>query len=706
MAAQSDFRLPVLHPYLKLYQGDAATGTGEPTRTLHDPIANTYYRLNWAEFECLARFVFCSTAYELKQKVESETLLKIDMDDIAELVSFLQRNGLVVLKDQRIVPEQCGSGFLKKVVHSYLFFTVPLFRSQAFLDKTYPHVAWVLGQKFFTCMMGLLALGVILMLPRADEFFHTFTGLATFEGVIQILLILGFVKIVHELGHAYTATKYKIPVPHMGIAFIVMYPVLYTETTGAWSLSSRHDRLAIGMAGIRAELCLAAVFLMLWNIATPGSTLQTLSFMVVCVALVSSLLVNLNPLMRFDGYYMLSDMTGLENLQARACNFARWHIRRVLFSLPDDAPEFLNVRTQNFLVIFGYLLLIYRFFLFTGIALLVYHVFFKPLGLILFLIEIAYFIALPVLSEICIWWSRRQDIWQRPRGRRVILAVAAISLCFILPLNRTVAIPGILHAAEYQSVYPSTPSEIVEILVKEGDKVQAGDVILVLQSPKLEQDYKLAGQKLKKLESQLQQILAGAQGQDSASIQDQIHAAREKLTELGRKRDELIVQAPFAGMVRDMMLNLHAGDMVREGDLLARIVNTQASRVTAYGLDEDIERIVVGNSAKFIPHAAPLTSIPLKVETIDPANIEILPWAQLGSPFGGPIKSEIDPAQGHALKPIQAITRISLLPENKTESLDNTVLSGTIRITGSYTSPLYEFFRDAAGLFFRELGLN
>ena len=171
----------------------------------------------------------------------------------------------------------------------------------------------------------------------------------------------------------------------MGAAFIVLYPVLYTETSGAWRLTNKLNRMAIGFAGIRAELCLATIFLLFWNISPSGSLIQTLSFYVVAMSLMSSLAVNLNPLMRFDGYYLLSDFMQIENLQSRSCSFARHAIRKILFWFEWPStwrPKRKKIKILNGLWFSSSGLSI--FFCFPVLPFWFIPWFFQPLGTILF----------------------------------------------------------------------------------------------------------------------------------------------------------------------------------------------------------------------------------------------------------------------------------------------------------------------------------
>ncbi len=199
-------------------------------------------------------------------------------------------------------------------------------------------------------------------------------------------------KAIHELGHALMATRYGVKVPSMGVALMVLAPFLYSDVSDAWRLASRRQRLAIDWAGILAELMLASVALTAW-VFLPDGMLKTIAFVTATTSLVMSLVLNLNPFMRFDGYYILADWTGIPNLQTRAIVVGRWLMREVLFGLGAQPPEPFSRRALVILALYAYAIWIYRFFLFLGIALLVYHATFKVLGIILFLIEIGWFIA-------------------------------------------------------------------------------------------------------------------------------------------------------------------------------------------------------------------------------------------------------------------------------------------------------------------------
>ena len=705
-----DFPLPGLYPFLKIYKAPDNQNSGDPVWTLHDPVANTYFRLEWAEFECVSRFSTNQTASELKKSIENQTTLKIELEDIRRIVCFLEENGLTAQRRQSTKnAPKTEQRIWQKFLHGYLYFMLPLCRPQNFLERYLSVVKPFLSNKIIPFMLLLFVISLFMTTQRIDEFLYTFTGFFSLEGVLKLAVVFWVIKFIHEMAHAFTAVKNGVYVPHMGVAFIVLYPVLYTETTGAWQLDSRKARFEIGFAGVRAELCLAIIALFLWNIFPAGSVAQSLCFMVVSVALVSSLLVNLNPLMRFDGYYMLSDFMGVDNLQARSCSLARWRLRQFLFGDESAPPEVVEKRLERFLIYFGFILLVYRFFLFTGIAILIYHIFLKPLGLIMMIIELWFFVISPIFSELKIWYDRRRDFASHKRSRYTAVVVLFFFLVFILPLHRTVALPALSHAVEYSSIYSPSAAIIHDVYIKDGDFVKKGEVLMVLQSPSLRHEFDLASQNLESLYKIKQRAQTSADLTDTrgATIDNDIQIAQEKVHGLELQIERLMIIAPFDGKVRDILSGLQPNRGVQKTDLLFRIIDDKSEVYTAYISEFDMDRVRVGDKAVFIPDSSPFSSTPLYVQTVSAANIDDLDASELSSCFGGPIQSKCEPA-GEAVRifPRQTLYRVSLVSqEPKQTSFNNTTLQGEVRVQGAFTSPFFNFMKFVLGGILRESGL-
>ena len=570
---EEDAPLPVLRSDIQLNEAPPEP-EGAPTWTLYDPVANKYYKIGWLEFECLARFKDCRTVNELVKKVKSETTLDPEPEIVEAITRFLLQHNLVhaagggAPEHFETLRERMDRPLWERILHGYLFFTVPLFKPQRFLEKTYPFLKIFLTRHFMTIVFALLAYGLFLSIQRFDELFTTFMSYLSFEGALLFLGATVIVKIIHELGHAYVATKYGVPVTVIGVAFIVMYPILYTETTNAWKLQSRRDRLYIAAGGLMAELTLASVTILLWNFLSPGVG-QSLCFMIGIVSLLASFAINLNPLMKFDGYYLFSDMVEVDNLQDRSFALAKWKLRRLLWGWNDPSPEILPREKQSMLITFGYAVWIYRFFLYLGIGLLVFHIFFQPLGLILMIVELGFFIGLPILREIKVWAGRFPDIAATWRGRAVIGFCLLGLIVAIFPVSRAVEIPAVMHDGNYMRFYTPISARVDEIAVTTGQAVEKGDLLFRLSSPQLDFNIGLVSQKLENLleirrNSQATLELA----RKRLTIDSEIEKTRKELGGYYKIQDQLEIRAPFSGLElpyssrRDMRPGISVSAMV------------------------------------------------------------------------------------------------------------------------------------------------
>lgn len=726
--SDNDFELPRLHEGLQLEKGPR-NADGSPTFTLHNPASNKYYKLEWAEFECLSRFHKHQMASSLEQEIARQTSLNVSRDDIHALVRFLRHYGLVTLADQR------KSGSLKKdeaplhnawlrFFKTYLFFRIPLINPQRLLENLYPKLSFALTKPFVYSGLALLVSGFALVLQRLDEFMATFVYMFSIPGLITTLVVFAFIKIIHEMTHALTAHKYSVDVPHMGVAFIICYPVLYTEVSGAWRLQDRFKRLLIGLSGVLSELLIAGIFLVLWSFH-PQGLIGSISFTVVVISLISSLLINLNPLMRFDGYYVLADWLGLDNLQFRAIAFARWQLRQWLFKLNDPRPEPAPDDLQKFLIWFGFALLVYRALLFIGIAIALYLIFFKPLGLILMLLELALLIFWPVARELKIWWERRQDIIQTKRSRVTFAVLIGLVLFAFIPVKSDVRAPAVLTAKDYRAIYPPVPSEIEALHVSPSQMVKQGDMLVDLAAPELDYQIEKARLNLEKARTHIRlfNVTSGNAGTKTGepqnlALQAKVEQAQENLNQLLENKKRLNVKAPFNGVVRDVNPDIHAGIILRPSDFILRVVATDGYNMTAYLSETDIARIRPGDKGHFFPHHSLTMHFPAVVENVSQSNVENLAWLSLASIYGGDIPAVKDNANGAASNGGVALRRNkyqvslntsfeNLSPRQKNYLRNNSyVIHGYVRVSGDSTSFFSQATRSLSALIRQEMNVN
>jgi putative peptide zinc metalloprotease protein len=692
-----EIKLPKLHPLLKIHEA-APNHDGQPQWVIHHPTSNQFYKIGWAEFEILSRFHKYDGASELIKAVNDETTLDIDEEDLKSILQFLMQNGLV--NGASMSPPEDKS-IWSRAAHGYLYFTVPLFKPERFLKATWPYVAPLFSRGFHALMMVVLLIAVMMVLPRVDEFLASFMNIFSMEGAILSFIILTGIKIIHEFAHAFTATKQGVPVPHMGAAFIVLYPILYTEATGAWRLKDKGARIDIGMAGVKFELYLAAIALIAWHFQDPGLG-QMICFTIVMISLLGSLFINLNPLMRFDGYYVLSDYVGIENLHAVAIDCARHSIRKICLGLRDDPPHDFDNRRAFYLTLFGYAVIIYRFFLFLGIAVLVYMVFMKPLGLIAMILELAWFIGLPIWRELKIWWERRHDYMTNTRffifGG---LLFGMVALLFI-PTSYNATFPAVMHARDYQAVYAPAPSMIEAISFSNEDIVNKGDPLISLSSHQLDLDIAKAKTELKSLENLKRrdqtdiELFRGRR----ASIDEELDGARQRLNNLLESQNDLNITANFDGQIVDMNPDIMVGQSIKQTDLILRLIKTNDNQITAYIDEHHLDRFQVGDRAIFRPNYALFESYDAVIESIAQIDKGTIDFPILSSVYGGEIPSQnID----GDIEPLKTIYKVTLSTEIDSK---NKITAGHVNLYGEADQPIRVMLLNAIQTIRRELSLN
>lgn len=589
-------QLPPLRQDLVLLAG-ARTRAGEPTWLLYDPTRHRYIRLDQDGFEILSRWD-AVTPEALLDWLRRDTTVEADIEDIEAMAGFLERAHLLDGAGASM-PPPATPGLFTRLLHGYLFFRIPLIRPARFLPALARATAWLIGPQLPWLILGLAMLGGFLASRQWDAFLGTFTGFATWQGAASILAGIVLSKIVHELGHALTLYRAGGRVPTMGVAFLVMFPVPYTDTGDAWRLTSKHQRLHVGAAGVVAELLLAAIALVLWSFVPDGPLRATL-FVLATTVWVGTVLINASPFMRFDGYYLFSDFLEVPNLQARAFALGRWRLRRALLGLDEPPPEALQPRLRRVLIAYAYATWVYRLVLFLGIALLVYHFFFKALGIALFLVEIWAFIARPVASELTVWWKRRRETrWTR--GGILAAAVgAALLFACVVPWRSTIQVPAALNAAAVSPLHTPVPGRVDAVLVAPGQLVAAGDILVRLSSPDLAFRVAQAERDLDLARSRYDQAIVDAQGiQQAAALRQEVLGLHARLAGLKTQLARLTLRAPMDGRVVDVPPELHVGLWVNQDVLLGRIVAAHGGRLTLYIPEDVLGQIRAGNVVTF-----------------------------------------------------------------------------------------------------------
>lgn len=704
-APQAAAVLP-LRQEIGLFPGPVALD-GSPSWTLHDPSCNRFYRLGWPEFEILSRWDG-STIERIAERIRAETTLWIERDEVEQFGRFLMAYDLLRTSGPQATAhlidkaerrrESWGRWFL----HNYLFMRIPLVRPDRLLTVAYPYVAWIYSRPLALVVALLGLLGLYLVSRQWDTFLATFVDLMTLQGAVWFAVTLACLKVVHEFGHAFTAKRFGCRIPSMGVALLVLVPVLYTDVNEAWKLNARRPRLAIALAGVTAELACAAVALCAWGFL-PDGTARSVAFLVATSTWLATVLLNLSPFMRFDGYYVLSDWLETPNLHGRSFALAQWWMREKLFGFGDAPPEDLPTRRRRFLVAFGFATWIYRFVLFIGIAVVVYHFAFKLAGIVMMVLEVGYFIVRPIALEAKAWWTRRGDLRFNRRTLTSLTVFATLLALFFVPWRSSVDAPALLKSTQHVDVFvPEFGARVAGVGASAGDSVVKGARLVQLTSPDL--DYKLGRTRteLDVLEWQM-----SARGVDAALLarsqvtEQEYQAALAEHRALSDQKRRLDVIAPIDGVVVHVADGLKPGTWMPAKAPLMSIVEPAGTVVDAYVDEADLERIVVGDRATFIAEADSRIEIPLSVTAVARASTRMLSEPYLASVNGGPIT--VRTPKQNELVPDRTIYQVKLAPLTP-QGRPERVLRGHVMLRGEAVSLAVRAWRAVLAVLIREAG--
>ncbi len=413
---------------------------------VEDPLRAKFFRLPRRAAEILS-------SWDLGKAGKIVQASGASLMEVRELHLFLDANRLLVMPSDGLEGlhreySHSDKNLFHRILHGYLFFRVPLFDPTRMLDVLLPFARGLVNRNVLYLMTLLGMAGIYFASRQWDKFVASFSAALNLQGAATFVFTIVILKMVHELGHGLVARHYRCRVPLMGVAFMLLTPMLFTEVSDAWKLPNRFHRLHIAAAGVAVELAIASLALFAWAFL-PDGTMRIAAFFVATSAWMLSVLVNLSPFMRFDGYHMLGDVLGMYNHGPRSVALACWKIRKWLLDVDEDPPEYLPANFTRGLIVFAMGTMLYRLSLFTGIALLVYHMFPKIVGLPLAAVEIVYFIFLPVWREVKSWKEYGATALLKSLRVQINMAVLlAIFVMCLLPLDRSVSVPALLVAAD------------------------------------------------------------------------------------------------------------------------------------------------------------------------------------------------------------------------------------------------------------------
>ena len=389
-------------------------------------------------------------------------------------------------------------------------------------------------------------------LPAFQDFFAS-------KNWIWLALTLSATKVLHEFGHGLSCKRFGGECHEMGVMLLVLTPCLYCNVSDSWMLPSKWRRAAIGAAGMYVEIVLASVCTFLWWCTQPG-LLNYLCLNVMFISSVSTLMFNANPLLRYDGYYILSDLLEIPNLRQKASTILQRKLAAWTLGLEETPDPFLPQRRQWLFAIYTVAAGIYRWIVTAAILWFLYHVFepygLKVIGQIIVLASLIGLVGQPLWQLVrffCI--PGRMGRVKKPRMiASLAVATAAVAGVFLIPLPHYVRCGFYVQSRGAASLYVESPGELQQIHVQPGDRVSTGQPIVTLENTDLQLEIvRLEGQR-QGFETRLASLRQRAFDDEAAAaeigeVEEAITAIFDQVTRRSQDLAALQIAAPTAGVV-------------------------------------------------------------------------------------------------------------------------------------------------------------
>jgi putative peptide zinc metalloprotease protein len=468
---------------------------------------------------------------------------------------------------------------------------VHLWDPDALLNRIRPLVD-LLWSRWGGLVWLAVVLPALLLLPMQwNELTGNFSDrLLAADNLMMLWLVFPLIKAMHEFGHAAALKRGGGEVHDLGVVMLVLMPIPYVEASASTVFKSKFQRAVVGASGMAVELFIAALAFYAWMLVEPSS-LRAILFNVMVVAGVSTLIFNGNPLLRYDAYYILSDLIEMPNLASRSMRYLGYLIERYAFGVTDAQTPEVSAADKVWLATYGVLSSIYRVFVTVAIALFIASEFFI-VGVLLALWALSTMAVVPVVKSL-------HHVFASPRlrlHRRRVLMVSAgfvlilLALLFLVPAPFRTVVQGVAWLPNSAQVRTGHDGFVERLLVTPGTRVQAGERLIEMREPALLSALHVLEAKVAELEASYGNQLVADRSLAAIAL-DQLNAERTALAAVQQRMETLSVRAQTAGTFMVPKPQDMPERFFRQGELLGYVLDKPQLIVRVVVGQEDVDAV-------------------------------------------------------------------------------------------------------------------
>lgn len=468
---------------------------------------------------------------------------------------------------------------------------VPLWDPEDFLNKHFNKVRWLFSYPAAFLWLILISYTIIQASqhwPQISQHF-TINALSPYNLLLMFLLYPP-IKILHELGHAFSAKLEGGEVHEMGVNFLLFMPIPYVNVSTATHFRSKYKRMLVSAAGILVESFLAALGLLLFLMAEPG-LIQNIGFNIFIIGGISSLFFNGNPLLKYDGYYILADALSIPNLYQRSGQYWRYFFQYYLFGLKQVSSPASAPGETFWFITFSILSLLYRLAVLWFIFIMVTEKFFL-IGVILTFWLVSLQILLPLFKMLAFIFN--SPSLSNKRSRAILSSSVIIGLLIavlgFMPIPSYTLTEGVVWQPDEAQLKAEHDGFAGALKVKNNQQIEAGTLVIQLHDPFLQTEAKVARAHLNELQSQYRAKRV-SNLVEAGIIKEEIQVAKSELTHILDKNKSMSITAFKGGTLILPQAEDLPGRFIKQGELLGYILAQQASTIRMAVTQEHIGQL-------------------------------------------------------------------------------------------------------------------
>jgi putative peptide zinc metalloprotease protein len=583
------------------------------------------------------------------------------------------------------------SRFWQKVLNP-LSVRIPIWNPDKFLRRTFPVAAWLFSWLGVTLWVAVVLPACVLAAQHWSELSENASDriLAT-ENLLMIGVCYPVIKALHELGHGYAVKTFEGVVPEMGVMLLVLLPMPYVDASASSGFRSKWQRIAVGAAGILVETFLAALAFFVWLLVEPGFA-RAIAFNVMLIAGISTVLFNGNPLLRYDGYYILADLIEIPNLVQRATAYWGYLVNRHLLGADEMKQVGGTLRERLWFALYAPASFVYRTMMMLGIAIFIASEY-RAVGVAIAVLSLFTSFVLPASKAI--WHVVASPALRRSRSRAVGITigtlVSAATVVFFVPAPLHTTTEGVVWIPENAIVRAGTDGFVQRLLTAPGQVVAEGDALVESEEPSLAAHVKSLQARVEELEAQLESERFKNRV-DAEITRAELKHARAELDEETRRTQRLTARSRTGGVFAVPTSQDLPGRFVREGQTIGYVL-PQGSRTIRATIDQDdidlVRKRLQRSTVKLTEHLE--DTLPARLVREVPAGSDELPSKALSNSGGGSFA--VDPRDPHGTKTLRRVFQVDLELEEPAAASGAFGSRAYIRFDHEWEPIGYQFWR-------------